>query len=129
MTQQLTIPGSYYSGGREHEFSLETKGLQELAESLTSIVGASTELHIVVGSGRLCFRNAAASPTVVTLQGDGSLKIITNAADISELARKLRGLTGDSIGAENSVDHIHLEPWFMDATSDVTDIIFERKTP
>ena len=124
--EPVSINGSFVDYGRELEFLLDSASLKLLSSRLDQVALLCGQVNIMIGGVVLNFV-CAVTNDVHFIGRPGQLQITANRGNLQELARKLQNLSNVNVELVEHIDHIHLEPWFMDANEEITDIIFGRE--
>jgi hypothetical protein len=117
----LDLFGQYTDLGREHQFDFPPSELERLAAALEAMPATDGELRFTIGSVSIRLITAQVVNASAGIDGERGIRLVANQSGISELARKLRRIAQSKAGTEPN--HIHLEPWLIDSTDEVADIV------
>ena len=123
MKKEMVFNGEYVNHGREFEFILDREAFGKLGSECECLLKHFGVFRAWIGGCPLSITCSKVSNVEVCLDASGHIQIIASKLDISKLADKFLQLSGVASSLE-AIDHIHLEPWFMDSSETVTDIIF-----
>ncbi len=124
MKKEMVFDGEYINHGREFEFILDRESFGKLGSECECLLQHFGVFRAWIAGYPLSITCSKISNVEVCLDASGHIQMIASKLDISKLADKFLQLSGVASSLEEAIDHIHLEPRFMDSSDIVTDIIF-----
>lgn len=119
-----TISGNYSQNGSYHQFDLNPDGLRILSALLHDAAALKKTLRLEIGEAILTVSNG--SDTGFATSQHESIEWTTNYEDMRRLSVALARIATYGETEQDEIDHVHLEPVYLDASDTVSDIVFQK---